>query len=82
MGSLDKNGLCGYVLGMAGRPPLPDAQRRDKPLRVRLSDEERALIDDAAKRHGKPTAKWAREVLLEQAILPVKNKDQKPEQKP
>ena len=47
-----------------GRPPLPDNERREKPLRIRLSPEERAEVDKAAK--GK-TSTWAREVLLRAA---------------
>ena len=37
---------------------------RIKPLRIRLSDDERAALDAEAERHHLPTATWARSVLL------------------
>ena len=46
-----------------GRPPLPDEERRDKPLRIRMTDDERALVDEAAQQAGVPTSQWARDVL-------------------
>lgn len=52
------------TLALMGRPPLPDNERREKPLRIRLSPEERAEVDKAAR--GK-TSTWAREVLLRAA---------------
>jgi len=47
-----------------GRPPLPDDERRAKPLRIRLSDPEREEIDRAA---GGKSSTWARQVLLKAA---------------
>jgi hypothetical protein len=47
-----------------GRPPLPDDERRAKPLRIRLSDPEREEIDKAA---GGKSSTWARQVLLREA---------------
>jgi uncharacterized protein (DUF1778 family) len=47
-----------------GRKRLPDDDRREKPLRIRLNAEERQLLDKAAA--GK-TSSWAREVLLKAA---------------
>jgi hypothetical protein len=47
-----------------GRPPLSDEDRRDKPLRIRLTDDERQLLDEAAKAAGcANTSCWARETL-------------------
>lgn len=47
-----------------GRPSLPDEERRDKPLRIRLTDEERDLLDKAAEKAGcSNTSCWARETL-------------------
>jgi len=51
-----------------GRKPLPDEERRDKPLRIRLADAERAQIDLAAELDGYGgSSGWARDVLFEAA---------------
>jgi uncharacterized protein (DUF1778 family) len=47
-----------------GRKKLPDDIRREKPLRIRLSADEREAVDKAA--DGK-TSSWARTVLLRAA---------------
>ncbi len=47
-----------------GRKPLSGKRKSDRPLRIRLTDEERAELDRAASKGGKPTATWARELLL------------------
>lgn len=47
-----------------GRPPLPQGERMDKLLKVRLTASQRAELDRAA---GGDTATWAREVLLRAA---------------
>ena len=44
-----------------GRKRLSDAERREKPLRIRLTPEERQQIDRAA---GDNASALAREVLL------------------
>jgi hypothetical protein len=49
-----------------GRPPKPLEERRRKPLRIRLTDAERELLDDAAGGE-EGTSTWAREVLLRAA---------------
>jgi mobilization protein NikA len=48
-----------------GRPPLPAAERKGKIFSVRLSREERAQVEAAAKARGLTAAAWARQVLLE-----------------
>jgi len=50
-----------------GRPPLSDARKSDRPLRIRLTDRERKTLDKAARKTGKPTATWARDLLIEAA---------------
>ena len=56
-----------------GRPQLPDDERRDKPLRIRLTDAERALLDEAAEKAGcANTSCWARETLERAAKRLVK----------
>ncbi len=50
----------------AGRPPL-SGERKKIRLEVLLTDDERALLDSAAKIVGKPTSTWGRDTLLETA---------------
>lgn len=52
---------------MRGRPKKADEERRDNVLRIRLTDEERALLDEAAGAKTLDTSTWARSVLLELA---------------
>ena len=47
-----------------GRPPKPPEERKSAELRIRLTEDERAILDDAAK--GK-TSTWARTLLLKAA---------------
>jgi hypothetical protein len=44
-----------------GRPPKPDEDRRTAELRIRLTEQERSILDLAA---GEQTSTWARLVLL------------------
>lgn len=46
------------------RPPLSDARKTERPLRIRLTDRERKILDAAARAAAKPTATWARDTLL------------------
>jgi hypothetical protein len=51
-----------------GRKPLSDEDRRDKPFRIRMTDEERERVDSAAEAAGNnSSSRWARQVLLEAA---------------
>jgi hypothetical protein len=51
-----------------GRKRLQPEQARQKPLRIRLSAEERRLVDEAAEAEGhRSTSAWARRTLLTQA---------------
>jgi uncharacterized protein (DUF1778 family) len=52
---------------MAGRPPKVKDERRVKPLRIRLTPDERSRIDTAARTSGLQSAGWARMVLLKAA---------------
>ena len=47
-----------------GRPPKADDERKDNVLRIRMTQEERELLDYAA--DGK-TSTWARDVLVRAA---------------
>jgi uncharacterized protein (DUF1778 family) len=45
-----------------GRKPISDERKSDKPLKIRLTDAERAELDKAAGSVG--TSTWARDLLL------------------
>jgi hypothetical protein len=45
-----------------GRPPKPAELRKSNTLRIRLTEAERALIDEASQ--GQDTSTWARELLV------------------
>lgn len=47
----------------AGRPPL-SGERKDDQVRVRLTADEKALIDAAAALDGKVTTVWVRDLAL------------------
>ncbi|MEN1682024.1 MAG: hypothetical protein AAGJ46_20780 [Planctomycetota bacterium] len=47
----------------AGRPKAPAGERRDKVFSIKLTVDEKALLDDTEAR------KWARDVLLKSARL-------------
>ena len=47
-----------------GRPPKADDERKDNVLRIRMTQDERESLDQAA--DGK-TSSWARDVLLRAA---------------
>jgi uncharacterized protein (DUF1778 family) len=47
-----------------GRKAISGERKSDRPLRIRLTDEERAKLDAAAEAAGSPTSTWARDVLF------------------
>jgi hypothetical protein len=47
-----------------GRPGLPKGTARTGSFTVKVSDDERAKIEAASARAGKPATTWAREILL------------------
>lgn len=53
-----------------GRKAISWERKSDKPLRIRLTDDERASLDKAAGAAGKATSAWARDVLLKAAARP------------
>ena len=59
---------CCYIYFMPnterGRPPKADDERKDAELRIRMTQEERKLLDQAA---INKTSTWARDVLLRAA---------------
>lgn len=54
----------GYSVPMAGRPKGPTGNARGNVLRIRLTDEERQLLDAAASEVTLDTSTWARSELL------------------
>jgi uncharacterized protein (DUF1778 family) len=52
------------VKAKMGRPKLADGKAREVVFTLRLSPEERAAIEVAAKIAGKPVTQWARSALL------------------
>ena len=62
------NIFCCYTNSMdkteRGRPPKADDERKSAELRIRMTQEERELLDAAA---GGKTSTWARDVLIRAA---------------
>jgi len=50
-----------------GRKPLSDARKTETPLRIRLDESERSIIDKAAAAAELPTSTWARTLLIRAA---------------
>ena len=50
-----------------GRPALSDEQRKGYMFRLRMTQEERSLLDKAARQEGKDTSAWARATLVSRA---------------
>lgn len=49
---------------MPGRKPKKPEDRKSNTLRIRLTAEERAKLDDAAEKNRKDVSTWARDELL------------------
>jgi uncharacterized protein (DUF1778 family) len=52
---------------MRGRPKLADGERKADTFRIRMKEDERALLNQAAEKAGKETSTWARDELLTRA---------------
>lgn len=50
---------------MAGRPPKPEDEKRTATLRIRLTQDELKIIEEAS--NSTKTSAWARRVLLRSA---------------
>ena len=61
-------------MARTGRPPLPDTDRKGCTFRVRMTDEDKAVIDAAAVAADKAASEWAREILLKAATRDAKMK--------
>jgi hypothetical protein len=53
---------------MMGRPKKPEVKVRKNVLRIRLTEDERAQLDQTAAREAAETSTWARDVLLREAM--------------
>jgi uncharacterized protein (DUF1778 family) len=49
---------------MAGRHKKPDAEAKTYMLRIRMTEEERSLLEQAAKAKSLETSTWARSELV------------------
>lgn len=49
---------------MRGRPKKPEGEARENVLRIRLTDAERALLDEVAGLKTLDTSTWARSELI------------------
>ena len=47
----------------AGRPPLPSGSAKDTMLRVRITQDERAAFETAAKDNNQTVSEWIRSML-------------------
>ena len=56
----------GIFMGMA-RPPKPAHERKTANMKLPLTDEEKGLIERAARDRGAKPVTWAREALLRAA---------------
>ena len=59
--------FCGYDWRMLGRPKKPTDQVRNNVLRIRLTEGERVVLDQAAQEQNEDTSTWARTELLARA---------------
>ncbi len=60
-----------------GRKPISEERKSDRPLRIRLTNGERDMIDREAEKVGKSTSTWVRETILAIACPPKKAKPKK-----
>lgn len=58
-----------------GRPPLPESVRKGFMLRVRMTDDERTVIEQASSKEGQDISSWARQLIVSKAkkILALAN---------
>jgi uncharacterized protein (DUF1778 family) len=56
--------FCCYNPGMAGRRKKPEGESKTYMLRIRMTEAERALLEEAAKVKSLETSTWARSELV------------------
>jgi hypothetical protein len=57
----------GIFNGMRGRPPKPPEERKTANMKIPLADDEKELIEKAARASDAKPVTWAREILLRAA---------------
>jgi uncharacterized protein (DUF1778 family) len=63
---IDSSDFVATINSMA-RPTKADAERKTNMLRIRLTEEDRRILEDAAGLSGMDTSAWARSILLRSA---------------
>lgn len=63
-GKLDLWDFCCYCSEMAGRHKKPDGEAKSYMLRIRMTEDDRALLEQAAKSRTLDTSTWARSELV------------------
>jgi uncharacterized protein (DUF1778 family) len=66
--------FCDYNVGMKGRPKKEKGTQRENTLRIRLTDDERKKLDDAAGAETLDTSTWARMILIRVATKTPREK--------
>ena len=56
--------FCCYNLDMAGRTKKPESEAKSYMLRIRMTEVERALLEEAARAKSLETSTWARSQLV------------------
>ena len=56
--------FCCYYSVMVGRPKKPKGESKGYMMRIRMTEEERALLEQAAKCKSLETSTWARSELV------------------
>jgi Mobilization protein NikA len=57
-----------------GRKSISGVPKTETPLRIRVTADERAILDAEAEKAGVPTSTWARDILLKEAARKSKRK--------
>lgn len=60
-----------------GRKAISGEPKTDRPLRIRLTDDERSQIDTAAGLAGKTTSAWVRDMALSAAARKLAAKERR-----
>lgn len=64
MSVMDSEAFCCYNPRMAGRRKKPESEAKSYMLRIRMTEAERSLLEEAAKSKSLETSTWARSELV------------------
>jgi len=70
--ALTGNFLWVFLISMRGRPPKPPDELKSASMKIPLAEDEKTLIERAAKANDAKPVTWARAVLLNAAKRRVK----------